>query len=90
MIPVCPAPKPTDGPRITTTMNHQLTPPNGDPNVRSLSMNELNQSSTPIASPSERILDRLTFLEFENRRLSALVAALTLENQILEQLVREP
>lgn len=71
-------------------MKHKLTPPNGDPNVRSLSMNELNQSPAPVASQSERVLDRLTFLEFENRRLSALVAALTLENQILAQLVREP
>ena len=53
-------------------------------------MNDLGQSSAPRASSGDSFLDRLTFLEFENRRLSALVAALSLDNQILEQLVRKP
>ena len=84
------APNSTDRSRIATKMNHQPTPPNGEPTVRSQAMNDLGQSSAPRASSGDRLLDRLTFLEFENRRLSALVAALSLDNQILEQLVRKP
>lgn len=71
-------------------MNSQPMPPKGDPTVRSQAMNDLGQSSAPRAASGDRLLDRLTFLECENQRLSALVAALSLDNQILEQLVRKP
>jgi hypothetical protein len=71
-------------------MKHQFTPPSGEPNVRSHSTNELKESPASVSANSERLLDRLTFLEYENRRLSALVAALTLDNQVLQQLLNKP
>lgn len=83
---------------MNTTRNAMTDDPNTHPDGRRIPRQDVTKKTDPRPADTNRlpeslpndinqILDRLTHLELENRRLAGLVAALTLDKLILEQML---